>query len=244
MRLRVTLAALTATLLPLAFTQANVALDFPNQQFSCNNELHYKIYFAGINTGWLDRTEIWHAEGAKFSSSGYAGILGIGTSFKQESELSWNTEEGFITQQFTQQVKGFKNRVMEVETSDLGRKSIMLINQQKMEFANEGRAILDADTISAQIRFKLLQGERNFMLTRQASDMLEHYQYTVSEPFKKEIEPWGLLPLISVKQDGADEVTMWFSPKLNYQLVKAKYHSVLLPGHMQLTQYARDCPKH
>jgi hypothetical protein len=220
---------------------AQNTVTFPHPVFSCHNTLKYNIYFAGIKTGWLTREETWNDAGGKISSTSYAGILGIGTKFDQHAEFVWSDEKGFVTTWFTQDVTGFKNREMKVQISDNGHDSHMVVNDEEMRFSNPDRAILDIDTISAQLRYKLLKQEPRFHLTRQASDMLEHYSYTVEPKLSKSYPQWGDTDVVPIKQDGADEVTMWFAPDMDYQLIEAKYHSMLLPGRMKLIEWNKEC---
>ncbi|WP_084884075.1 hypothetical protein [Vibrio sp. qd031] len=223
----------------LVLAQQSIA--FPNSTFSCENTLKYHVYFAGIKTGWLIRKEVWSESGGAISSSSYAGILGIGTRFEQHAKFVWNDQKGFVTTEFTQDVSGFKNREMTVDIAEGGHQSVMLVNQQHMQFTNPDRPILDVDTISAQLRYMLLQGVEQFQLTRQASDTLEHYRYSVEPQQTKRYSQWGELQVIPIKQKGADEVTMWFAPSMDYQLVDAKYHSMLLPGSMKLVDRVKTC---
>ena len=71
--------------------------------------------------------------------------------------------------------------------------------------------------------------------------MLEHYAYTVEPQQSKSYPQWGELDVVPIKQNGADEVTMWFAPKMDYQLIEARYHSMFLPGRMKLVDWVKEC---
>ena len=58
---------------------------------------------------------------------------------------------------------------------------------------------------------------------------------------KKTIEPWGELTLIPIEQSGAEEVTYYFAPALDYQLIQARFHGIILRGLIELNQYRSSC---
>ncbi|MFO6424065.1 hypothetical protein [Motilimonas sp. KMU-193] len=76
---------------------------------------------------------------------------------------------------------------------------------------------------------------------RQASDGTELYQYQLQQPELQSIAPWGEQTLIPVEQTGAEDITYYFAPELDYQLVRADYHGLLLQGKVLLTQYQSNC---
>lgn len=47
--------------------------------------------------------------------------------------------------------------------------------------------------------------------------------------------------LVPVEQTGAEEVTYYFAPELDYQLIKARYHGILLQGLIELNHYSSSC---
>ena len=55
------------------------------------------------------------------------------------------------------------------------------------------------------------------------------------------IGSWGEIQLIPVEQTGAEEVTYYFAPSMNYQLVKAHYHGMILQGVIELDRYVSSC---
>ncbi|MCE7626703.1 hypothetical protein LZT04_02510 [Vibrio fluvialis] len=82
------------------------------------------------------------------------------------------------------------------------------------------------------------KGLRNLAL---ATDGPEPYQYQVLGTKQVTLSPWGELELIEVEQTGAEHVTFWFAPSLNYALVQVMYHGFLFDGSMSLTAMNRQC---
>lgn len=214
---------------------------FPSNHFTCNKSFHYKLYFSGIKTGSLKREEHWNDQGAALKSDSYAGILGIGTRFIQTSNMVWNQEKGFVTTDFHQQVSGFKNRDMQVKITEGGSRSSMQLNDEFSQYQFDDYQILDADTISAQIRLMVINGVEQFSLARQATKGLEHYHYQLHAEKTETLTPWGEVKVIPVTQTGDESMTYWYAPKLDYQLVYAKYHSFILPGSLKLAEYEISC---
>ncbi|MBW8183341.1 hypothetical protein [Shewanella nanhaiensis] len=215
-------------------------LDLPLQ--ACSRSSHYAIYLSGIHTGTMSRTETWQGKTAVVTSKSEASILGIGTQYQQRAELSWsdNTHE-WLTDNFHQKVTGFRSRDMRVSFENAGRESRVDIDGDVDTYSSDSIPLRDVDTLAIQIREYLLQGRKQFALIRQASDAIEPYQLYVQEQLSENIPPWGELSLIPVEQTGAEDVTYYFAPALDYQLVKARYHGFILHGLIELDNYTSTC---
>ncbi|WP_247663386.1 hypothetical protein [Shewanella sp. MMG014] len=210
----------------------------------CSRTSHYDIYLSGIHTGTMKRTETWQGQSAVVTSTSKASILGIGTQYDQRAELSWsNTRDEWITDNFHQLVTGFRARDMKVSFSHDGLASEVDIDGDKDKYASTHIPLRDVDTLAIQMRQFLLQGRTQFALVRQASDAIEPYQLYVKKPISEQIEPWGEMTLIPVEQSGAEEVTYYFAPEMDYQLVKARYHGIILKGLIELNHYHSTCDK-
>ncbi|GIU19258.1 hypothetical protein TUM4261_41050 [Shewanella sp. c952] len=208
----------------------------------CSRSANYDIYLSGIHTGTMERTEHWQGKTAVVSSSSKASILGIGTRYDQRAELSWSTKtDEWLTDKFHQKVTGFRARDMQVSFSNNGRDTEVDIDGDVEHYHSKGVALRDVDTLAIQMRHFLLQGRTQFALIRQASDAIEPYQLYVQQQQTANIEPWGELTLIPIKQTGEEEVTYYFAPELDYQLVKARYHGIILQGLIELNAYSSTC---
>ncbi|TRY16388.1 hypothetical protein FN961_00170 [Shewanella hanedai] len=208
----------------------------------CSRTSNYAIYLSGINVGTMNRTETWQGKTAVVTSTSEASILGIGTHYQQRAELSWsNARNEWLTDTFHQKVTGFRSRDMEVTFANHGLESRVDIDGDIDTYTSKQIPLRDVDTLAIQIREYLLQGRQQFALIRQASDAIEPYQFYVEDVQTAVIEPWGELTLIPVVQTGAEDVTYYFAPAMDYQLIKAKYHGIILQGLIELDSYSSSC---
>ncbi|ACA84838.1 conserved hypothetical protein [Shewanella woodyi ATCC 51908] len=225
-----------------AFASDELAKPLDLPLASCNRISHYAIYLSGIHTGTMSRTETWQGKTAVVSSESKASILGIGTQYQQRAELSWSdSTHEWLTDNFHQKVTGFRSRDMRASFKEAGLESRVDIDGEIDTYSSKTIPIRDVDTLAIQIREYLLQGRKQFALIRQASDAIEPYQLYVQELQSENIAPWGELSLIPVEQTGAEDVTYYFAPALDYQLVKARYHGFILHGLIELDSYTSTC---
>ncbi len=232
----------SAETVPSTTSQLQTAKSERLTERQCRRNAQYDIYLSGIHTGTMDRTEIWQGNTALVTTKSEASILGIGTQYQQTAELAWsNASEQWLTQKFHQQVTGFRARDMYASFSDNGLVSQVDIDGDVEDYRSDDIPLRDVDTLAIQMREFLLQGRQQFRLIRQASDAIEPYQYYVQQPITKKIAPWGELNLIPVEQSGAEEVTYYFAPEMDYQLIQARYHGIILRGLIELNQYTSSC---
>ncbi|MGI2176665.1 hypothetical protein [Shewanella frigidimarina] len=216
-----------------------LANDIPQ---SCQRSFNYSIYLSGLHTGEMSRTENWQGKSAVIISKSEASILGIGTQYQQRTELSWsNNSNEWLTDSFHQQVTGFRSRDMQATFYNNGLESRVDIDGDIENYTSSQIPLRDVDTLAIQIRENLLGGRRQFALIRQASDAVEPYQFYVKDKLTATIGSWGEIQLIPVEQTGAEEVTYYFAPSMNYQLVKAHYHGMILQGVIELERYVSSC---
>ncbi|WP_194944968.1 hypothetical protein [Shewanella sp. TC10] len=232
---------LVAILFPLC---TNASEQDEAVESQCSRTSHYDIYLSGIHTGTMNRTENWQGQSAVVTSTSKASILGIGTQYDQRAELSWsNTRDEWVTDNFHQLVTGFRARDMKVSLSEDGLESEVDIDGDIERYKSAHIPLRDVDTLAIQMRQLLLQGRSQFALVRQASDDVEPYQLYVKAAITATIEPWGEMTLIPVEQSGAEEVTYYFAPEMDYQLVRARYHGLILKGLIELNQYHSTCER-
>ncbi len=208
----------------------------------CVRESNYSIYLSGIHTGSMSRVETWRDQHAVVTSLSKASILGIGTQYQQRTELSWsNSTNEWITEKFDQKVTGFRARDMQVTFDKNGLESQVNIDGELDSYSSKDIPLRDVDTLLIQMRQYLLQGRKQFALIRQASDETEPYQLYVKDAQITNVPPWGELSLVPVEQSGAEDVTYYFAPSLDYQLIKARYHGIILQGLIELDSYNSTC---
>ncbi|MGX9460079.1 hypothetical protein ACWXWU_02395 [Shewanella sp. A14] len=211
-------------------------------QPECFRHFDYSIYLSGLHTGKMTRIENWVGKSAVITSNSEASILGIGTQYQQRSEIFWsNVKNEWFTNNFHQQVSGFRSRDLKVTVAKSGLESRVELDGDITAYQSKSIPLRDVDTLAIQIREYLLHGRQQFALIRQASDAVEFYQYYVKDALTANIAQWGELQLIPVEQTGAEEVTYYFAPSMNFQLVKAHYHGLILQGVIELDSYASSC---
>ena len=226
-------------LLTSAAVSAEAMKSYDNSAL-CRNSFDYAIYFSGIRTGSMQRYETFDGHQGSVESYSRASILGIGTKYHQKAQFVYRNNT-FLTQTFHQKVSGFRSRDMLVSFSESGLQSEVNLNGELTSYDNPAEPLRDMDTLSLQLREWVKQGLSSFTLTRQASDGPEPYQYQVTAAQRMTVEPWGELEVIQVEQTRAETVTYWFSPKLDYQLVKATYHGFLFNGGLELKSMTLGC---
>ncbi|WP_428848519.1 hypothetical protein [Shewanella marinintestina] len=208
----------------------------------CRRNGKYDIYLSGIHTGTMDRTEIWQGQSAVVTTKSEASILGIGTQYHQTATLAWSDDSNqWLTNHFHQEVTGFRARDMHASFSANGLESEVEIDGDLEHYRSDDIPLRDVDTLAIQMREFLMQGRQQFRLIRQASDAIEPYQYYVKQPISKNIAPWGELTLIPVEQSGAEEVTYYFAAEMDYQLIQARYHGIIIRGLIELNDYSSSC---
>jgi hypothetical protein len=208
----------------------------------CQRSFNYSIYLSGLHIGEMNRTENWQGKTALITSQSEASILGIGTQYQQRSELTWSTTSNeWLTNNFQQRVSGFRTRDMGVTLDNNGLRSRVDIDGKVTTYQSDTIPPRDVDTLAMQIRENLLKGHLQFKLIRQASDGIEPYQFNVKDKIPITLEPWGEIQLIPVEQTGSEEVTYFFAPSMNYQLLVAHYHGLILQGAIELQTYVSTC---
>jgi hypothetical protein len=220
----------------------SVSLMASDTQPHCQRSFNYSIYLSGLHTGEMVRTENWLDRSAVITSKSEASILGIGTQYKQRSELSWSDiSREWLTDNFHQQITGFRSRNMQVILANNGLESRVDLDGAITTYQSKTLPLRDVDTITIQIRENILNNRQKFTLLRQASDAVEPYQFSVKETVITTIASWGEIQLIPVEQTGSEVVTYFFAPSMNYQLVKAHFHGLILQGMIELNSYNSSC---
>ena len=221
----------------------------------CDKNFEYDVYFLGKKVGYLHRQIKWdnskpEATKATVASYGEVTFLWLDSTYQQQSAMHYSPQyQHFLTPRFSQKLTGIKSREMVAEISDNGLSSRVTLDakvsqyQQKNEEDNnkENHALYDLDTLGAQIRLNLLQGNTRFNLSRQASKKVERYQFEVAEQEVIIHEKWGELTAIKVVEVGEHEnIVLWFSSKHDHQLVKAELDMIFSPV-VWLSHFSKQC---
>ena len=221
----------------------------------CDKKFEYDVYFLGKKVGYLHRKIKWDnsspaATKASVTSYGEVTFLWLDSTYQQHSAMHYSAEyQHFLTPHFSQTLTGLKSREMTAKMSDNGLKSRVTLNtkvshyQQKNEVDNnkENHTLYDLDTLGAQIRLNLLQGNSHFNLSRQGSKKVERYQFEVAGQEVITHEKWGKLTTIKVIEVGEHEnIVLWFSKKHDHQLIKAELDMIFSPV-VWLSHFSKQC---
>jgi hypothetical protein len=134
---------------------------------------------------------------------------------------------------------------MTADISDNGLSSRVTLNTKVSHYQQkdnkENNALYDLDTLGAQIRLNLLQGNSRFNLSRQGSKKVERYQFEVAGQEIISHEKWGKLTTIKVIEVGEHEnIILWFSKEHDHQLVKAELDMIFSPK-VWLSHFSKQC---
>lgn len=208
----------------------------------CEKSFSYDIYLHGLLIGHLTRQVSWQDNQARIQTSSEVDILGIGASYQQLTDLYWSVEQKqFLTRAFSQKVVGVKSRDVVATFSPDGRQASVSLNGEVTKYSNKEHALLDLDTLGTQIRLNIINGLTRFQLFRQAYQKVIAYQFQITAKEELDLPRWGKLEVIRLDEVADHEgTTLWFSPKLDHQLVKAKFNLLINPT-VYLSAYKIDC---
>ena len=208
----------------------------------CHKSFSYDIYLHELPIGHLTRQVSWQDNQARIQTSSEVDILGIGATYQQLTDLYWSdANKQFLTRAFSQKVVGMENRDVVATFSSDGRQATVNLNGKTTIYSNKKQALLDLDTLGVQIRLNLINGLTKFQLFRQAYQQVIAYQFQITEKEELDLPRWGKLEVIRLDEVSDHKgTTLWFSPKLDYQLVKAKFNLFINPT-VYLSAYKIDC---
>jgi len=217
----------------------------------CDKDFEYDIYFLGGKVGYLHRKIKWDnstpaATKATVASYGEVTFLWLDSTYQQKSLMEYSPQnKHFLTPRFSQKLTGLKSREMKAEMADNGLSSTVTLDAEVTHYQhtddNESNPLYDLDTLGAQIRLNLLQGNTRFTLFRQASKKIEQYQFEVAGQEVITHEKWGELTTVKVVEVGEHEnIALWFSSKHDHQLVKAELDMIFSPV-VWLSHFSKQC---
>jgi len=212
----------------------------------CTKHFDYDVYLAGAHVGHLQRVVRWQKSGstlsAEVNAKGNIYLLWLESTYQQSSSMVWSPRNNyFITPTFTQKITGIRAREMHAVMSKNGQSSTVNLDDEVSYYKNENQPLYDIDTLGAQIRINLLQDKKAFVLYRQATDQIKKYDFKVVGNETIRHDKWGDLNTIKIKEVGEySKMVLWFSPELDYQLVKAQLDAFISPM-VFLTNFTEQC---
>ncbi|MGF1726998.1 DUF3108 domain-containing protein [Photobacterium nomapromontoriensis] len=215
-----------ATLSTTAYASSDPDLGLNN----CTKTFIYQLFFNNIKIGQLSRSLRWKNNHATILSSSKINVLATKTLFKQQSMIYWSPEQqSFVTKKFTRHVNGLITETTNATFTAEGKQSTVTTDNKKLSFTSTALPLLDIDAISSDIRLALIQGKKDFDYKLQGSDDVNHYYFKVIG--KETINSnFGKVTAFKVEQIRKKDrkLVMWFSPDIDYQLVKATYKRNIL----------------
>ena len=212
----------------------------------CAKYFYYDVYLAGAHVGHFQREIFWQNNDniviAEVNSVGNIHFLWLESTYQQSSSMVWSSKNNyFITPTFTQKITGIRAREMHAVMSKNGQSSTVNLDDEVSYYKNENQPLYDIDTLGAQIRINLLQDKKAFVLYRQATDQIKKYDFKVVANETIHHDKWGDLNTIKIKEVGEySKMVLWFSSKLDYQLVKAQLDAFISPM-VFLSDFNENC---
>ncbi|MGF1685492.1 DUF3108 domain-containing protein [Photobacterium japonica] len=229
-----------ATLLCVTSVHANPASDL----HQCTKTFTYQLFFNNIKIGQLSRTLRWQDNQAQVSAYSNINVLATKTRFRQRSQIYWSPEQkSFLSKGFTRQVDGLLAGNTEATFSADGKHSTVDENGKTREFSSPSQPLLDSDAVGSQMRLALIQGKTHFNFKLQDSDDVNHYYFQAKG--KETINSnFGKISAIRVEQVRKNDrkLVMWFSPDVDYQLVRATYQRNILDVKAVMLSKQITCP--
>lgn len=235
--------AVTALLSNGVFASKLPLKEMPDSNGFCQKTAQYDVYLSFLKMGNLSRNLIWNAKQQQGSveTTSAVNVFGLGTRYHQVTHFYWSEQANqLLTRDYQQTMSGLKNRIVSTVFSKSGKTTHVTLNGETTRYENEGKVIVDFDTLGEQIRLNVMSGVKAFALIRQGTDELNPYQFVTQGNELLETEHWGEIQTIRVKQTGNDNVTMWFAKSLDYQLIKAKTHGVF-DATIKLISFENTC---
>ena len=225
-------------------TQSHAAYAFPNKFHQCKKTLNYNVYFKGSKIGNYQRRIVWNGNQADIYTTAEADVLITKSKMNMHSKLHWSDElQRFQTDSFQRNIRGLMAGSVSATFSKDGRSSTVIEDGKTQKYTEDLMPIIDGDTIGSQMRLDLIEGKKNFDFIMQNSDETSHYYFTVAGTETIDTN-FGKIKAIRVNQTRKSDrqLSLWFAPSLDYQLVKATYHRKIIDLKAVLMSQKIDCP--
>ncbi|KLV09326.1 hypothetical protein ABT56_01340 [Photobacterium aquae] len=210
----------------------------------CNKTFNYQLYFNNLKIGQFTRTLNWKDSQANINSYSTVNVLATKTRFRQQSIIYWSAQQqSFLTKSFKRDINGLLGGSTQATFSNHGLQSEVSVDGTKNSYTSNKQPLLDADAIGSQIRLMLIEGKTQFNFKMQDTDEVNHYYFQVKG--KETINSnFGKIRTIRVEQIKKNDrkFVMWFSPDIDYQLVRATYQRKILDLKAVMLSKRISCP--
>ena len=192
----------------------------------------------------MTRVLRWQDNQAQINSYSNIEVLATKTRFNQQSQVFWSEEQqSFLSKGFRREVKGLLGGKTEVSFTGDGSASKVTVDGKVSSFSSDNLPLLDADAIGSQMRLGLIEGKTHFEYNLQDTDDVNRYYFQVKG--KERINTnFGNVDTIRVEQVRKSDrkLVMWFSPEVDYQLVRVTYKRKVLDLKAVLLSNKKVCP--
>lgn len=218
------------------YVSAQVLAQFENSK----QRYVYDVFYKKIAIGKIIRKLDQQGKTVIANSTAKLSFLYYRFGGDQLSHLYWDApSQLFLCKKFELNSKGFSRVRMQADFYHAGHKTIVTGNGKRKEFVNETEKIVDFNAVGVQLSAGLKAGQRNFDFYMQTSDSVEHYFFKVS---KEEVikTKFGKFATYLIQQTGKNDrqLSAWFAPDINYQMVKFYYKRKLLEISGVLSEYS------
>ncbi|MGF1680055.1 DUF3108 domain-containing protein [Photobacterium minamisatsumaniensis] len=211
----------------------------------CSKTFSYNLFFNNLKVGQLSRSLKWQDTNATVLSYSNIDVLMTKTKFKQSSQLYWSElHNSFLSKGFKREVSGLLAGKTQASFASDGKASSVTINGETATFTSQDLPLLDTDAIGSQMRLALIEGKKEFNYKLQDTDDVNHYYFQVMGT-EKINSNFGKINTIRVEQVRKSDrkLVMWFSPDIDYQLVRATYKRKILNLKAVLFSKKIQCPQ-
>lgn len=217
----------------------------PNKNNQCNKTLNYKVFFEGHHIGNYQRNLVWDGTQANIYTNSTVNVLITKARLSQHSKLHWSPQrQSFVTDSFERNIKGLMTGKVSATFTDNGAKSTVIEDGKSHHFSETLLPILDGDTLAAQMRLDIMQGKKSFDFILQNSDDTSHYYFKVigEETISTNFGDLKAIRVDQIKKSDR-QLSLWFAPSIDYQLVRATYKRKLLDLKAVLISKKINCPQ-
>ena len=225
-------------------TNASLNQLSPSKNNHCNKTLNYNVFFEGHHIGNYQRNVVWNGTQANIYTNSTVNILITNAKLKQHSKLHWSPQrQRFVTDSFERNIKGLMTGKVSATFTDNGAKSTVIEDGKSHQFSETLLPILDGDTIGAQMRLDIMQGKKSFDFIFQNRDDTSHYYFKVigEETIATNFGDLKAIRVDQIKKSDR-QLSLWFAPSVDYQLVRATYKRKLLDLKVVLMSKKINCP--
>ncbi|MGR5143434.1 DUF3108 domain-containing protein [Photobacterium sp. DNB23_23_1] len=210
----------------------------------CTKTLNYQLFFNNLRIGQMTRVLRWQDKQVQINAYSNIEVLATKTRFNQQSQVFWSEEQqSFLSKGFRREVKGLLGGKTEVSFNGNGTSSKVTVDGKVSSFSSDALPLLDADAIGTQLRLGLIEGKTQFEYNLQDTDDVNRYYFQVKG--RERINSnFGSINTIRVEQvrKSDRQFVMWFSPDVDYQLVRATYKRKILDLKAVLLSHKKNCP--